>query len=250
MIVAFVYDFLHFKSAQGLFALKRAGFKDVLAIAAPRRELGIKESPYQFRTQAMEDAHHPREVCEALGYDYQVMDHANLLLPGYMHMHGARLGLVLGARILPPRVIETKIPIVNIHPGVLPLNRGLDTLKWAVADRLPQAVTAHVIDHRIDRGRLIFESLVDVKPADSPADIYNRVMWAQIASIAGAMRQAHLAAGELGAGIYRKPMSLEQDFAVMKAFEAYKVRYGEICEAYHGDKRLARQAEDMEDLRA
>lgn len=246
MIAAFVYDFPHFKSAQGLFALKRAGYADVLAIAAPRRELGIAESPFQFRTQAMEDAHHPREVCEALGYEFKVMAHDNLLLPGFLHMYRAELGLVLGARVLPPKVVAAGVPIVNLHPGVLPLNRGLDTLKWAVADRLPQAVTAHVIDHRIDRGRLIFESVVDVKPADSPADIYNRVMWAQIASIPGAMRQAHAASEELGPGIYRRPMTLEQDFAVMKSFEAYKVRYGEICEAYFGNRRLLAQAEAME----
>lgn len=250
MIVAFVYDFPHFKSAQGLFALARAGFTDVLAIAAPRRELGFKESPFQFRTQGMDDAHHPREVCQALGYDYKVMAHENLLVPGYINMHRAEAGLVLGARVLPEPVVRTGVPIVNLHPGVLPDNRGLDTLKWAVHDRLPQAVTAHVIDRRIDRGQLLFETIVDVKPADSPADIYNRVMWAQVGMIPAAMRRAHNPGPELGQGVYRKPMTLEQDVAVLKGFEAYKVRYQEICEAYRAHTRLQFEAEAFEEAGA
>lgn len=223
-VLAFVYDFPHFKSAQGLFALKRAGIADVVAVGAPWRRLPIAESHYQFRTVGMADAHHPREAAAALGYEYRVGAHEDVRLDG-------QLGLVLGARVLPPAVVASG-RIVNLHPGVLPLNRGLDTLKWAVHDGLPQAVTAHVIDARVDRGRMLAERIVDVLPNDSAADVYNRLMWAQIDMLPGVLGLEPGA--EIERGVYRRPMTLAEDVATQERFTAYRIRYGEICAAYAG----------------
>lgn len=219
-VTAFVYDFPHFKSAQGLFALKRAGFNDVTCVAAPWRKLPVIESPYQFRTMDMDDAHHPREAAEALGYRYEVMDHADVRLSA------GSVGLILGARVLPKAVVETG-PIVNLHPGVLPLNRGLDTLKWAVHDGLPQGVSIHRIDTRIDRGSLLYVRLTRVHAADSEADIYNRLMWDQIALVPEAARRACDEGAPVGKGIYRRPMTLEEDWRTQQRFTAYKVRYSD-----------------------
>lgn len=230
-VVAFVYDFPHFKSAQGLFALKRAGFDNVTCVAAPWRELTLRESHYQFRTVDMADAHHPHECANALGYKYRVQRHEDVRLSC------GDVGLILGARVLPAVVVHSGGPIVNLHPGVLPLNRGLDTLKWAVHDGLPQAVTAHVIDERVDRGRIVSEAIVDVHPNDSPADIYNRLMWKQIEMVPQVVAGHGWA--DVPAGVYRRPMTLEQDVATQERFTAYKVRYGEICAAYRGERVAA-----------
>lgn len=223
MIVAFVYDFPHFKSTQGLFALKRAGFDQVKVVGAPWHKLSIVESHFQFRTVDMEDAHHPHEAANALGYRYSVKDHADVRLSE------GDVGLILGARVLPDAVVHSGGPIVNLHPGVMPLNRGLDTLKWAVYEGLPQAVSVHRIDARVDRGVLLHEETVPVHEADSYADIYNRLMWKQIALAPGAVRAAMV--GQRGRavakGVYRKPMTLEQDVETQRRFMAYKVRYAE-----------------------
>lgn len=220
MIVVFVYDFPHFKSAQGLFSLKRAGIHDVRCVAAPWKRLPLTESRFQFRTIDMDDAHHPRDAAEALGYEYTVADHADVRL-------GAdEVGLILGARVLPACVVETG-PIVNLHPGVLPLNRGLDTLKWAVHDGLPQAVSIHRIDARVDRGALLHEEIVAVHEGDSPADIYNRLMWKQIALVPAAVHMARESGLVVDAGVYRRPMTLAEDVATMERFTAYKVRYAD-----------------------
>lgn len=225
MIVAFVYDFPHFKSAQGLFALKRAGIHDVLCYAAPWRKLPLHESPYQFRTHDMADAHHPREAAAALGYRYKVRDHADVRLSV------GDVGLILGARVLPEAVVHSGGPIINLHPGLLPENRGLDTLKWAVHDGLPQAVSVHRIDARVDRGDLLHTEIVAVHEGDSEADIYNRLMWAQIALAPRAVTMAHEPGEPIGPGVYRRPMTLEQDWRTRQRFTAYKVRYSEKAAA-------------------
>lgn len=219
-VTAFVYDFPHFKSAQGLFALKRAGFHDVTCVAAPWRKLPVIESPYQFRTMDMADAHHPRAAAEALGYRYEVMDHADVRLSA------GSVGLILGARVLPKAVVGTG-PIINLHPGILPANRGLDTLKWAVHDGLPQAVSVHRIDAKVDRGDLLHTEIVRVHATDSEADIYNRLMWAQIALVPLAVKLAHEKGEPVPQGVYRRPMTLEEDWRTKARFTAYKVRYAD-----------------------
>lgn len=237
MIVAFVYDFPHFKSAQGLLALKLAGVGEVVAVAAPWRKLSFQPSTYQFSTANLTDAQHPAEVAAALGMHYLRAPHDDDRVRRLMA--SAEMGIVLGARVLPPRVVTAGAPIVNIHPGVLPLNRGLDTLKWAVHEDLPQALAVHVIDKRIDRGELLYHEVIDVQPEDSPGDICNRLMWRQIANAGEAVRmlRCHRANPReeralIGKGVYRRPMTLEQDRETRGRFMSWKRRIGEINAAW------------------
>ena len=53
--------------------------------------------------------------------------------------------------------------IINFHPGVLPENRGLDNLKWAIYNNLPQGVTTHLIDENIDVEQIYKEFMIDLE---------------------------------------------------------------------------------------
>lgn len=235
-IVAYVYDFGHFKSSQGLYALKRKGFDDVIAIAAPWRRLDIKESRFQFKTIDLSDGHRAGEICANLGYQYVKAQHDS---PHAVEAASeCDYGIILGARVLSPLTVENAPPIINLHPGVLPLNRGLDTLKWAVHDGLPQAITAHIIDEKIDRGKILKEKLVAVYEEDSYADIYNRMMWAQINMISPYMFD-WVSDVDGGKGIYRKPMTLEEDVLTKSRFSAYKHNYRGIMEGWYEHGRAA-----------
>ena len=39
--------------------------------------------------------------------------------------------------------------IINIHPGLLPENRGLDNIKWALYHNMPQGLTVNFIRKRL-----------------------------------------------------------------------------------------------------
>jgi methionyl-tRNA formyltransferase len=68
------------------------------------------------------------------------------------------LGIILGARILDEDIIKTfKIGILNLHPGLLPDNRGLDTYQWAIINMIPQGVTSNLIDSKIDGGKILIK---------------------------------------------------------------------------------------------
>jgi folate-dependent phosphoribosylglycinamide formyltransferase PurN len=85
------------------------------------------------------------------------------------------LGVILGARILSKEIIE-RMPkgILNIHPGILPGNRGLDNLKHSIAKRLPIGVTAHLIDSRIDMGIILDTKIVPIFKDDTIRDVFIR----------------------------------------------------------------------------
>jgi len=86
------------------------------------------------------------------------------------------IGVILGARILKPIAFNNfELGVINMHPGILPENRGLDNLKWAIINNMPQGVTTHVIDEKIDRGLKILQETINIYEDDSLVDIQVRL---------------------------------------------------------------------------
>jgi hypothetical protein len=74
--------------------------------------------------------------------------------------------LIGGAGILPRDVVNSHT-VVNAHPGYLPYERGLDTLKWAIYEGHPIGVTTHLAVEEADSGPLIRQQLVPLEPWDT-----------------------------------------------------------------------------------
>lgn len=64
------------------------------------------------------------------------------------------LYLIAGAGILPESSIIAN-QIVNIHPGIIPLSRGLDAFKWAILNKHDLGITMHYIDKEVDAGKVL-----------------------------------------------------------------------------------------------
>lgn len=167
-LVVLCYDFPHWKSSQGLINLWLNGFTVDLIIAAPWERLSVPKSKTNIVPPV---AHfHPRTIAERIGWRYLQQPHKEIT-----GKYG--LGVVLGARILPRQVVARfDSGIINIHPGLLPHNRGLDNVKWAIINKWPQGVTAHYISERIDAGEQIWQETVPVFSNDTLVDIQSRVM--------------------------------------------------------------------------
>jgi folate-dependent phosphoribosylglycinamide formyltransferase PurN len=160
--VIFAYDFPHWKSWLGIQEIALSRFSDLLVLAAPRISLASPPTSIVARARKVPSAH-PSDVCRVLGVDYVAMPHAGTECEQLLSSYHADVGIILGARILPEPILRaTGCPIVNIHPGILPENRGLDTVVWAVAKGWPQGVTAHIISiGRIDAGPLLGMYVLD-----------------------------------------------------------------------------------------
>jgi methionyl-tRNA formyltransferase len=64
---------------------------------------------------------------------------------------------------------------VNLHPSLLPWNRGAHPNVWSIVDRTPAGVTLHHVDPGVDTGDIIAQRTVPVDPVDTGATLYQRL---------------------------------------------------------------------------
>ena len=165
-----------------------AGCRPLIAIGAPRRvhaESSIRTRPRHV------DLIPPRDLCSSLGIPYfEVERHGVEIIPLLMDSQ-IELGVIGSARILPREVVDC-IPggIINLHPGMLPQMRGLDVMEWAIYKNLPLGVTAHIINERIDAGRLLIQSVIREFPDDSLLDLSIRLNETQTSMVVEAVKTA------------------------------------------------------------
>ena len=76
------------------------------------------------------------------------------------------LFVIAGAGILDVDFARSK-PIVNAHPGIIPVTRGLDSFKWAIFNGDAVGVTLHLIDSEVDKGEILAIQQTPVFATDS-----------------------------------------------------------------------------------
>ncbi len=234
-IILFVYDFPHKKSLSGMQLLKSKGIKDVFVIASPKVELKIRQS--KVRVAVLENQIiEPTTLAKEYGWEALVANHNSDETIEYIKTIKPTYGIILGARILSKSVIESfSEGIINFHPGVLPENRGLDNLKWAIYNNLPQGVTTHFIDENIDVGHKIYKELIEVDINDTVFDINSKLFDLQMMHLSKLISvnfNIENTKSLLSQYNSQKAVSDEVDEKVIELFEDYKQQYTNIVEKY------------------
>jgi len=70
--------------------------------------------------------------------------------------------------------------IINLHPGLLPFNRGEHPAVWSIIEHTPCGTTLHYIDEGIDTGDVIVQKPVNVQPFDTGESLYRKLEYASI----------------------------------------------------------------------
>jgi len=226
-IGVFVYDWAHLKSVEFLRIL--SGLKGHEIVGVYAKEWGRIPSGPPSK---------PDDGCETVG-EYC----ANNALPYYISGHGvgcvdsivatgAEVGVIAGARILPPCVIAAfGRGVINLHPGVLPWNRGLDNVEWGVLNRIPQGVTAHLIDRNVDRGEIINVEVVKT-PRNSIKGIYRQLFNLQKDMLIDALECVNMGLRPVLPpdvwGPVHKPLSGQEKARAEELLPEYLDRYGEL----------------------
>jgi len=232
-IAAFAYNFPHKKTQEGLLNLFLAGIKVDCVLAADPVPLNFYQSAIRVAPNGL-DYFHPREIADRLGVPYHVVPHNSAECVQIIRENEIDLGVILGARILKKPVIDAfGIGVLNMHPGLLPDNRGLDNLKWAILKGIKQGVSCHLIDHEIDRGKLIMRRTIDVYGDDTLLDVHLRIQNAEQTMMVDSIRT--IASGqrdfpEVGVGTYFKAVPEAEEALLLDTFETYKQRYESLPE--------------------
>jgi len=79
-------------------------------------------------------------------------------------------------RILSPAFIQPFAGrILNIHPADTHQHQGLHAYEWAFANQLPETkITVHLVDEGLDTGPILAQQAVDLRGADTLAEVERR----------------------------------------------------------------------------
>lgn len=226
-VVVFAYNFPHRKTQDVLLCLRAANIEVAAVLAADRVDTGVAPSSVRTRTRGGWTAH-PDQVARALGIRFHVMPHRGPEIERFLHGLQPSLGVIAGARILSSDVIDRfSIGVLNLHPGLVPEVRGLDSLLWAVQTDQPLGVTAHLIDERVDAGRVILRREIGIVPDDSVFDLSERLYGAQLEILPAAIELARagswVALGDLPPSLGKMPPELEDE--TLRRVPGYVVRF-------------------------
>lgn len=229
-IGVFAYNFKHWKTQAGIQNLCVAGYKPEVVMAADPVKLDFYQSKIRVSPKNL-FLWHPKDLCEFHSIDYRVVKHNSSETAQIVQQKNLDIGIILGARILKPIAFEKfSIGVVNMHPGILPENRGLDNLKWAILDNKPQGVTSHLIDAKIDKGKKILQEKISIYEDDTLLDIHLRLQNLEqrlmLESIE-VLKNANHKLEYLSDGKYYKSVPPEKEQTIDKIFNQYKRKFSD-----------------------
>lgn len=64
---------------------------------------------------------------------------------------------------------------VNLHPALLPYNRGAHPNVWSIVEGTPAGATLHLVDEGVDTGAILAQRELPVEPVDTGETIYRRL---------------------------------------------------------------------------
>ena len=229
----FGYNFEHKKTQEGLFNLFLNGYSPICIFAQDWKLLpfinngarvGLKDFKYT----------HPKIIAEKLKIKYINISHDNC--SEIIKELDLDVGIILGSRIIKKDVIDSfNIGVINMHPGLLPHNRGLDNIKWAIIDNLPQGVTTHFISEEIDKGYMIDRKHINVYLDDTFTEIMMRIQNKEQVMMIEALNkisEGKIKTRKLQNGKYNHVVSSDLDKLSLDKFDEYKKNYDHIVKEY------------------
>jgi phosphoribosylglycinamide formyltransferase-1 len=211
------YDTPHLKTAQAFHLLRQArhdlSFMVMPFTPRPKRDVRFAHRPEQFVGVGAAQLAAACDLDIWRSEDWQA------------HLADADYFVVCGSNLIEPGFANTG-KILNIHSGLIPTVRGLDSFKWAIVNMAPMGNTLHVVDDQVDAGRIIAHKRTPLYSTDTIESFAARHYDAEIA-IFGEL-QALLGGGTVedlppGAPNKRMPRAVEENLET--AFEAYRVQY-------------------------
>lgn len=220
------YDTRHLKTEQVGLGLHQLGRYQMEFFALPFVERAARTILFAHRPEMASGAH-SADVAAAVGAAYTPVASV-----AEISADAADFFIIAGAGLLPAEWVErTSGRVVNSHPGIIPLVRGLDAFKWAILDGMPIGNTLHFIDAEADAGEVFAQSLTPVFSSDSLEDFARRHYELEIQMMvdfeAFLLRSEEFAANR---GVYeirpaRMRMKAEQQELLRPAFEAYRAKF-------------------------
>ena len=234
-IGVFSYNFEHYKSTMGLINMLTLGIKPEVIYAANKVKLNLGTSAFRSSIRGLFSLN-PIEIACLHEINYLIGKHNSADTIHDIEARKLDLGIILGARILSKEVIDSfSIGIINLHSGLLPYNRGLDNVQWAIKDDIPQAVTLHFINEEIDRGRKVIEEKIAIQADDTLLDMQMKLIGTEQRLLRKFLLNLQIVSKSwkenlpaIGKGKYHSVLADSSDLEFENAFAKYLMKWSSI----------------------
>ena len=226
-IVVFAYNFPHRKTQDFLFHLFACGIKVNHVFAADAVKLDIP--PSEVRTKIRHCTQlDPSDVAKSIGAQYHQVPHQGSQINALIEEINPEIGIIAGARILKADVINGfRNGIINFHPGMIPEARGLDALLWSIRNDISLGVTSHLIDERVEAGKILERRTIDLHEDDTIFDLSERLYELQLEMLPLAIDRAQESMTEdvdFESGTYNRKMNGEMERETVAMLPKYLER--------------------------
>lgn len=219
----FAYNFPHRKTQDFISRLLFEGYKIDVILAADPVQLNIAPSAIKSKIRH-QGAMHPATIAKNLGIPYFVVKHNSAEAVAIVEQHNLDIGIIAGARILKPLIIDSfKAGVINYHPGLIPESRGLDALYWSIYNNIPLGITAHLIDKDIDAGKILDRKIIPLYKDDTIFDLSERLYEIQLDMIDSSIKMALSGEGinVQNGSAYNRKMEAELELQIESKLAAY-----------------------------
>jgi methionyl-tRNA formyltransferase len=224
----FSYNFPHYKTQQGIYNLILNNIKPSVVFSANPVELNFYTSKLRVAPKYI-NLTNTIDIANVFNIDHYIVEHNSQKTKSLIKQYELDIGIILGSRIIKQDIIDAfSIGILNMHPGIIPINRGLDNLKWAIHDEIKQGVTTHLISSEIDKGSIIDKQCINVFLDDTLIDIHVRLQELELKMMMEALQKlkdGFLPVNQVENGKYNKAMPKNKEELLMTNFKAYKTKY-------------------------
>ncbi len=160
------YDAPHLKTSEVCLNLHMKGAHEIDFMIfpftkRPGRAVVFEHRPYQF------EGPHARALAAELDAKIWAYEDWEQAIDAYDYF------LVCGAGLI-HETFANSGKIINCHPGLLPIARGLDAFKWSILNTATVGNTLHIIDAGVDAGTVLAHALTPCFEEDDIAAFAQR----------------------------------------------------------------------------
>jgi folate-dependent phosphoribosylglycinamide formyltransferase PurN len=227
-LVVLGYEFPHYKTENGIRELITNGHDISLVILQKFKKLCVPVSKTRVYIK-QNPTGCVKELCDINNIKCIISNHDSEFTINTLKKIQPNIGIILGARILKKKTIDCFLyGIINLHPGDIPLNRGLDNFKWALVHQYPMIVTSHFISEKIDLGKIIMKSSVNIYKDDSIYDFSTRHFYNEFKVMINSLKylqENHKLIDVVDKGNYFSALPDDIDKNIETYFNSYKKKF-------------------------
>ncbi len=172
-IVLFAYNFQHKKTVDFIHKIYDVGFSISLILAADFVKINKPKSLFNHAPKP--ESILPKELAESYKIPYFVVKHNSLEAQHLLKKYEINFGIISGSRILNKELLSlVRYGVLNFHPGLLPMIRGVDSILWSIYKEQAIGVTAHLINEYIDSGLLVYKKKIIIDKNDDLQSLFKK----------------------------------------------------------------------------